>query len=254
MTATSKAFSLIEVRPGQTGQTGLARPSRARLASVTGRTRDSAAAPEADAAPAPGPAPGPASGPAPGLSRGKVLSQGAEGLRIALDGGAATWARRAAGCLLRPETGDTVLVHLPGAGAEAGDAYVLSVLEKAAGASVLDAPGELRIEAAVSLALAAPEVRLRGKAGRFDFLGLDLLVGTMTAKAGRIAAVAAAIDSRVGDLTQNIRLSVCQVETQVVRAGGIRQFIRDRFLVRAGRAAILAEDEVTVDAKKIHLG
>jgi hypothetical protein len=229
MTTQSKAFSLVHARPGQTVAPA---GSRARLAAVAGRGRDSE----------------PVS--TPGLVRGVVQSQGTAGVLVALDQGCVIEARRAAGCLLRPEPGDTVLVHAP----EAGEAYLLCVLEKAAGAAVLDASQDLRIQAAGRLELAAPEVRLHGKAGRFDFLGLDLLVGALTTKAGSISSVAAAVDSRVGDLTQTIRLAVRQVETEVVRAGGIRQFIRDRFLVRSGQTTIIAQDDVTVDAKKINLG
>jgi hypothetical protein len=237
MTTGRNAFSLVEVIPGATRPSSVSR-ARCRRTDVPGCGRDGEAE-QATSTLA-----------APGLVRGTVLPEGTDGVLVALDGGASISARRAAGCLLRPEPGDTVLLHLP----EPGKAYVLCVLEKAGQVAVFDAPGELRIKAGGSLDLTAPEVRLRGRAGRIDFLGLDLLVGTLTAKAGRIAAVAASLDSHLGDLTQHIRLAVRQVETEIVRAGGIRQFIRERFLVRADRASILAEDEVTVDAKKIHLG
>ena len=236
MTTGRNALSLVEVIPGATAP---ANAPRARLVAIEGRGRDveneQVVNPQTPC----------------GLLRGKVLaSEGTAYIQVALDDGPTTAARRAAGCLLRPEPGDTVLVHVP----EVGDVFVLSVLERANPMAVLDVPGELRIEATSRLDLTAPEMRLQGRTGRFEFMGLDLLAGTIAAKAGRVAAVAAAVESRIGDLSQNIRLSVRQVETEIVRAGGIRQFIRGRLLIRAGRASVLAEDEVTVDAKKIHLG
>lgn len=238
MTASSKAFSLVEVRPGPVAPSCGGRPRLAAVSLAGPDTAPGAASPESPP------------GVVLGLVRGVVLPGETGQVRIALDGGDVATARRAAGCLLRPEAGDTVLLHVP----EAGEAYVLSVLEKKEGVSVLEAPGELRIESSRRLDLAAPEIRLRGASGRFHFTGLDLLAGAMTAKVGRVAAVAAVVESRIGDLTQTVRQAVRQVETQVLRAGSIRTFIRDRLLVRAGRAAILADDEVTVDAKKIHLG
>lgn len=235
MTAHSKVFSLVEATPGRVGPCTAVQAEPGRRPN---RQRQDA------------PLPLLADKPAPGLRQATVLAGQDGEYRLELVDGAAIVARRAAGCLLRPEPGDTVLVHLP----QSGQAYVLSVLERGEGPAVLDAAGALRIEAAGSLDLAADELRLRGRTGRFDFLCLSVLVGALTAKAGRIATVAAALDSRIGDLTQKVRLAVRQVDTEVVRAGGLRQFIRDRFLVRAGRADVLADESVTVDAKKIHLG
>jgi len=83
---------------------------------------------------------------------------------------------------------------------------------------------------------------------------LDLLTGSLTAKVKRIASTAASIDCVTGDLTQKIRTAVRQVETEIVRAGGLRQFVRERFLVRAGRAAIMADEDVAIDGDKINIG
>ncbi len=187
----------------------------------------------------------------------RVLAEGAGG--VSLD------ARRAAGCLLRPEVGDVVLCHAQ----NGAPVYVLSVLERTAGVPVLDVEGDLNIQAGGRLGieaqdvrvgagrilqLEAPDVNLTARTGRLRFLGLDLLAGKLNARLGHLSSVATAIDSAVDCLTQKIRTGVREVGTEIVRAGGIRQFVRDRYLLRAGRADILADEHVTVDAKKINLG
>ena len=74
-----------------------------------------------------------------GLVRGKVAAVLDDKLIVALEYDGKKKARRAAGCLLCPEPGDTVLVW-PGPDA----AYVLSVLEKAGTDSRLAFSGDKR--------------------------------------------------------------------------------------------------------------
>lgn len=202
-----------------------------------------------------------------GIWRATVDAAAPGQLRVSVEGagGVTVEAKRAAGCLLRPEAGDCVLCH-----AQPGEpVYVLSVLERTAGAPVLDVEGDLtiraggllgfdaqdvRIGAGGGLKLEATEMSLTASTGRMRFLGLDLLAGKLSARLGHLASVASNIDSVADSLTQKLRASVREVGTEIVRAGGIRQFVRERYLLRSGRASILADEDVTVDAKQINLG
>ncbi|GAB6060172.1 DUF3540 domain-containing protein [Desulfonatronum parangueonense] len=175
-------------------------------------------------------------------------------------------AARAAGCLLEPAPGDLVLVmRQPGR-----VHYLLHVLEKKETASLLRFPGDLSIVAsrgkcsleAEELALtanksgmmSARELTLAGQEGRMRFFRLDVMAKTMEARIQSVRAFCEKIRLAASHLTARLGRVVRLTGFELHRARSVSTEVEERFAVQAGQVSILAKDEVTVDAEKIHLG
>lgn len=173
---------------------------------------------------------------------------------------------RAAGCLLEPAPGDLVLLMRQAGGTH----YVLNVLEKEESACTLRFPGDVTVDASQggcsiqardvaitgqnSAALFAKELTLAGHRGRLRFAGLDVLARTLDARIERIKSVAEKIRLTASNLTSHVGRVLRLTGFELHRARSVRTEVDERFAVQAGQASILARDEVTVDAEKIHLG
>lgn len=200
-----------------------------------------------------------------GLSRGRVTALTEEGFLVLPARGDAVSARRAAGCLLRPEPGDLVLFDA----ARGAPAYVLCVLERLGPDGVLDGPGNLRLgcpgrlelragevsaAAAGAMSLAAGELSVEAKSGRFGFGHLSVLAAEAGVRLRRGLFSAEVLDSLVTNLTQKARTCVRVVEEDILRAGGVRQYVRGCFFLRSGRAVVRAEEDVSIDGERIDIG
>lgn len=171
--------------------------------------------------------------------------------RVLLEDGGELQARKAAGCLLTPQAGDTVLVM------RAADQrhYVLNVLEKAQPDSSLDFPGSVRLQAPNgSCELQARDVALSGVNGSLRFARLDLLAQSLHSRVERLVSavsaaslVAARVSSRIGHV---LRCTGFELH----RARSMRTEVSGRFSVSSGQTSITAEQDVRVDAEKINLG
>ncbi len=173
---------------------------------------------------------------------------------------------RAAGCLLEPSPGDLVLLLRRSHGPH----YVLNVLEKQEDACTLRFPGDLTLDASRgsfslqaekldltgsdSAALYSPEVTLAGQLGRLRFVRLDILAKDLVARMQCIKSVADRILQTASNVTSRVGRMLRLTGFELHRAGTMRTEVEERFTVETGQADILARDEVTVDAKKIHLG
>ncbi|WP_027184100.1 DUF3540 domain-containing protein [Desulfovibrio inopinatus] len=188
-----------------------------------------------------------------GMGRGAVLCWKGNEMDVECENNVVIHARQADGCLMRPEPGDLVLFHAPEYG-KPGAVFVLHVLEKTSDTARLHIPGKLHIQSEGAMQFQAPDMLLQAEKTTVASSKFHVLADSFSTKAGQILTTAASMDNVIGELTQKICTSVREVETEVVRAGGLRQFIRNRFLVRAGRASVIAEDDVTVDGEKVHLG
>ncbi len=176
---------------------------------------------------------------------------------IRLKNGDLLTAQRARGCLLAPAPGDVVLI------ADDGErAFVLSVLigGEERGRIVLPETcelegGEITVSGRSNLALEAPRVSMNGIQGEARFERLSLLARWCDFRARKIVAVAEVWDRVVGRLTERIRDSYrCIENTEQTTAGRIRTLVRGRFSIGAKNAAVTAEEDVTLDGRKIHLG
>ncbi len=274
-TACESASITANPAPGRPGRDS--RAGRGEGASATPRPgRPGILRPKRPAAPlaAPGPVPSLArplaADPNPPLEaaplfRARITAADGEAFLARGPGGRTLPAKRAAGCLLLPEPGDLVLCH----GGGDGLTYVVSVLERAGTRAVLDVGADLTVrggetmrfeaktvavEAGEALSLEAPDLSLTGVRGRLGFLRLSVLADALDAKLRGLTSVVEDASALFGGLSLKARTAIRLVETEMVRAGRLRQLVRERFFVRAGRAAILADEDVSIDADKINLG
>lgn len=201
-----------------------------------------------------------------GLIRGQLELTVGEMYVVAGDDGSRIQARRATGCLLLPEAGDRVLISR-----EAGqDNFILSVLVKAnsetrlvlgASSATCNEDG-LRLSAESieilvdkKAAVSAPEVRLSGVKGRVDFLDFALRSQKAAAIVKNASTCIERLDSVIGRLTQKIRDSYRHIERlDHAKAGRVRRFIRERFVLRSQDATIQADKDIKMDADQIRLG
>lgn len=145
--------------------------------------------------------------------------------RIELDDG--TTARRAIGCLVRPEPGDRALVwRCP----ESGDAFVLSVLERPGdSAVVVDAGDRLTLRAAERLSLSCGgEVTIAAPLG-----AISLIAGRLTLSA-------------IDGLTMVARAAMATADTWMIQA-------RDVLTTRARHHLMSATKEMRLEADRIQL-
>jgi len=174
---------------------------------------------------------------------------------------------RASGCLLVPGPGDLVLVaELPPHGT-----FLLNVLCQGSPGARLELPrdaeilargGTLTLRAAhlelhgsASTTLEAPRVSLRGDQGTAEFQGFKGTVRTLELVARTLALTADHVNRVVDRITERVRHCIRWIDGwEEVRARTLRLRVDERYLLQAQRAAILAEEEVKVDAKRINLG
>ncbi|WP_161794776.1 DUF3540 domain-containing protein [Desulfonatronum thioautotrophicum] len=175
-------------------------------------------------------------------------------------------ALRAAGCLLVPSPGDLVLLMRHSGGIH----YVLQILEQRDPASMLRFPGDLSLDVSQgncsvyaqklevtgreSAAVHGREVTLAGEQGRMRFANLDVLAKLLEARIQRVHAFGECIRLAASQLTSRLGRVLRWTGYELHRARSVRTEVEERFTVQAGQADILAKDEVTVDAEKIHLG
>jgi len=170
-------------------------------------------------------------------------------------------ALRAAGCLLAPEDGDSVLVAIDGA----SRAYVLCVLERAS-----DAPARVGIATGFTLDAEAGPLGLSGE--RVDIAAASLL--SMTAATASLVApdtridatrlslfgetlstVLGALEAKVGRVVERFRRVHRRVEeSETAEIGRLRVTVKGNMHVQARDALLKTEEDLALDGKHIHLG
>jgi hypothetical protein len=144
-------------------------------------------------------------------------------------GGAHRLARLAVPAFYQPCVGDTVLVI-----ASSDDVYVIGVLE-ASGPMTLRAPGDLRF--------CAPHGTIALDAAEIDMTGGEMRVQTNT-----LVVMARHLRESFEGVRRIVR------GTLDLEVGDLRTTVRDMFAVVARRLCAVAEDDVKIDGKHIHLG
>ncbi|MBU2549711.1 MAG: DUF3540 domain-containing protein [Proteobacteria bacterium] len=178
-------------------------------------------------------------------------------------------AARAYSCLVRPEVGDTVLVHLDRA------VYVLAVLKRPnEGESVQ----EIAFRGPARLTAGRGPLRISGRddvavssAGRLDLSGqdmsltavraearfdrLDWVARLVSGQAKRVGLVAEAMDQvvrrAVTRLTESFRYIKGHEEVQ---AESTRLLVDRTMVVQTGHTMHTAKGHVKIDAEQIHIG
>ncbi len=171
---------------------------------------------------------------------------------LALENGSLLRARRAAGCLLLPEPGDLVLAFVAGN----GSGYILNVLEKSTpDSSTLSLPGKVEIEAQQGLALNSPDISLRGVSGSAHFVDFGLSAFRVETRAHKATILLDSMRSTVRLVVQNIRDSLRRVSNlDTVEAKRMRTRVDESYHLKAGKAKVLADEDVSIDGERIHLG
>jgi len=177
-------------------------------------------------------------------------------------------AQRAAGCLLVPAAGDTVLV----ASSQRG-CWVLTVLERDASTAArleLDGDVELRV-ASGRLAVAAregvdvasggtvsvvaPAVAVHAPEGTLSIERLSLLGGAVEVDVAKVRVAAGAIDQTVERMTQRVKRVLRFVEDfEELRAGRIDYVARSLLSLHGRGTTVTADELVKVDAAQVHIG
>ncbi len=194
-----------------------------------------------------------------GPARDGFLAATGEGLRLT---------QRAAACLLAPEAGDRVLL----AESAEGPCYILAVLERASqdpgtvglaeGLTLTDGRGALRldedgvrIESGTRLALDAPEMTLAAENASITAKRLTLTGEILKTAFSAATRVLGALEESVGRLRQRIGRSWRAVEdSETAHVGRMRVTVEKSLRLESRDALIRADEDVRVDAAKIHLG
>lgn len=194
-----------------------------------------------------------------GLTEDRLLIRTQSGLCVAF---------RAAGCLLAPERGDSVLV----AESDDGPSYALSVLERAS-----EAPGTVGIDEGFTLSAPKGPVAVRGvevdmaATGAMSLEGDAMaltareanltvgrlsLTGEMLSTAfSRASQVFGALESSIGRLRERLTRSHRRVdETETAEIGRLRMTVSGTMRVDSRDADIRASGDLRLDGEKIHLG
>ncbi|MFH1137207.1 MAG: DUF3540 domain-containing protein [Pseudomonadota bacterium] len=197
---------------------------------------------------------------------GRVIGRAGGKFRVLITSGQVLDAEKADGCLLVPEENDLVLA------ARGPDRtnYILHVLKKYSSQGEVALPGETKITAPRGLELEAdrvalsgrrevelrgPEINLEAVKGRARFLDFSFLAGRVQAGIKDASTEIMRHHSIIGRLTQKITSSYRWVKNlEQTRAGRMTFLVRDRWLTKAGSAALTAESEVKIDGEKINLG
>jgi Protein of unknown function (DUF3540) len=177
-------------------------------------------------------------------------------------------ARRAKGCLVAPEIGDTVLCASTPTGA-----FVLAVLQGTEGAPTrLATEGDLRIEScdgrvAVSslegvdivsagvVTVASAEVHLRAGKGSIAVEELGFFGKLVQAQVAKVALAAEEVDSTVTRLTQRAkRIFRFVEEIDQTRAGTVDVRAQNLVGIRGENAVISARVLAKIDGEQIHIG
>jgi hypothetical protein len=171
--------------------------------------------------------------------------------------------RRAASCLLDPSVGDRVLV----AAEEAGDAFVLAVLEQAdPRRATLSFEGDVSLRSlrgGVSLAaqagvdiVSAAATRIVAKALEVGAVeALSVLGGAVKAELGKVKLFASSFDAFFERVSQHAKSSHRTIaELDQVTAGHIDYAAGESAHLRGENALVTAHRLVKVDGEQVHVG
>lgn len=195
----------------------------------------------------------------PELAYGTVMSSGSS-MTVSGTFGEIT-ALCAAGCLLRPETGDTVLLSLD----MSGGAWVLSVLTRgSAMPNTLELTGDSVLRVRGGGLTVAPETELHCMTQRAALFATDAEMRADTASVtarlftctvDRIKSVAGIVDAVSREFTrrtaQYFRFTT---EHEDCQAGSRRQLVDETLTMQSKNTVIVSEEHVKIDGELIHMG
>ena len=186
-------------------------------------------------------------------------------------GGAVYAAKRAAGCLLKPEKNDTVLLSI----ANGGPCYILSVLERPGrnrasstlsfeGTVNLDVrSGALRVFADEGIVMTTPEamamvsdeIGINARTASANVEKLSFLAQVFDGRVQKIKVIADAVDSVFRRAVQRFVTSYRYIEKhEEVQSRSTRMLVDETLTMQTKNTVHIAEEHIKIDAEQIHLG
>lgn len=233
-------------------------------------TQDRDTVPATVAGPAPTPTPVAAPEAALSLQQAHIVEAAPSGLcRVRLADRTEATATLAPSCLVRPESGDTVMLAI------AGDEtrYVLAVLARrddmptvlatpgplhlapGTGDLVLNTQESLILRAGEAALLTAPAVQMVGGEATLRMRSLLGEIEETDLKLGRLRLFARQIHSVADHLVQKLKTALRLVdETDRVEAGAIEQSATGVMSQRGRVVFTSAREDVRIDGERIHIG
>jgi len=196
---------------------------------------------------------------------GRIIAQKQDVFFLVAPDGTHLWGKKATSCLLNPAVGDIVLAWND----RSQGAFIVSVLirDNPGMSLVFDGPTTITsgpltiqgpaiaIDASESASMSAPKVDLSGSQGQARFTSFSLMASSFYGHGESLSAVVRTCQTVMQRVTQRVKDSFRTVERiDQTKAAVISQTASGRFSINAGHAAIVAEDDVTIDGDKIHLG
>ena len=166
---------------------------------------------------------------------------------------------KAESCLLVPEVHDLVLVTCT---TNADQIFILQILNRLTTANTLDLGqntvilgNKLKITASSQIEIEAPEVNLAGIKGSARFSHSSFVSNWCEVRLQKAAMIIHSLDRIVNTVTEKIMNSFRTIDgIEQTKAKRIRTLVTERMFVKAKHTTIHAEEEVSIDGKKIHIG
>ena len=206
----------------------------------------------------------------PVLEYGRVIEETEGGWRVAVSFGTLE-AQAAAGCLLRPRTGDETLISLD----PQGRCYILSVLTRDPdqgdatdillqgrvnlhvkdGDLNLLADKTLGLASGDSIRMASSGLDVKADSGSLKITNLSLAGRLLNAQIKMIKVVGKSVDHVCARFTQRLVNAFRFVrEHDEVQAGTARYLVEETLTMHSKNALHMADELVKIDGEEVHLG
>jgi len=179
-------------------------------------------------------------------------------------------AEKAASCLMEPCAGDTVLLVC----GEAGGNFILAVLRREDaqtgadmifegpvrvsvknGGFALSAHDDLSLASHRSLSLTSAAIGIHADTGEAKIGEVSLVSRLLKTHIEYVKSVAVTVDEIYQKLTQRLENCFRFIKDQEeVQSGSSRYLAEDLLTIHSKNSLIVAEEHVTINAEKIHLG
>ncbi len=168
-------------------------------------------------------------------------------------------ALKAESCLMVPEIDDLVLAT---SSSVADQVFILQILHRVVNSRTVDfgqnaviAGDNLKIAAKSQVVIESPEVILTGIKGRAIFSHSYFVSNWCEIRAKKVAVIIHNLDRVLNTVTEKILNSFRTIEgIEQTKAKSIRTLVTERLFFKAKQTTINAEEDVSIDGKKIHIG
>ncbi|RJR33222.1 MAG: DUF3540 domain-containing protein [Desulfobacteraceae bacterium] len=170
---------------------------------------------------------------------------------------------QAIGCLVRPKTGDTVLLCMD----EAERCFILSVLKREdacktrtelsflGSVDLRVKGGELSVSSEEKIAFASGKISMHADRGEAVIEKFSYTGSVLKSQVRRIVVVANTVENIFRRFTQRLQDSFRFIKDHdEVQSGNTRYLVEDTLTLHAKNANHMAEELVTINAEQIHLG